>query len=194
MLLKRNNVRRVRDIRGKKTRSEGLVGHIQGRSQLPALQNPPKNNTPGFLPLFIPPKWALFVGRRLGTFALFTLQSRQYCRMDSQFNGVEIPGYGCLAFYICMFWKSWTKLKTKFGGRSTSFQYINNVKPSFCKQQRLGQFSGRGDYFDVAVRLGSPSLLRFSVQPVLLHHSCWAWRRYTQESDVTLYVKGFTVE
>lgn len=68
MLLKGNNVRRVREIRGKKTRSEGLVCHIlAGLSQLPvipSLQNPPKNNALGCLSLFIPLEWALF-GERL---------------------------------------------------------------------------------------------------------------------------------
>lgn len=79
---KETSVRRLREIREKETRGEGLVCHILvGLSQLPAipsLQNPPKNSHPG-MPLSIySPEWALFVWCSLGIFVLFS-----YCSHDN---------------------------------------------------------------------------------------------------------------
>lgn len=137
-MFKRNNVRRLREIRGKKTRGEGLMCHfLVALSQPPAfpcLYNPPKSNHFG-MPFSIYPPWMSTVSLELPRHfcALFILQSWQYCGMDSQCNRVEIPHYDGFTFYICMSSKLWSNLKQNCRARGPSFEYVNNIKSPFCK-------------------------------------------------------------
>lgn len=69
-------------------------------SLLPFLQIPPKNNHAG-MPFIIYSPWMIIACLVLPWHfcALFILQSWQSCRVDSQFDKVEIPNSDSLAFY-----------------------------------------------------------------------------------------------